>query len=68
LGGTVVSLVSDTFRGYRSVEGVFSTGSGFYELRMVAADAVIYSLGTYGPVNPPADYAALMAAVKLTPH
>ncbi len=68
LGGTVVSLVADTFRGYRSVEGVFSTGTGFYELRMVAAGAVIYSLGTYGPVNPPADYAAFMAAVKLTPH
>lgn len=66
--GSVVSNVSGTFRGYKSVEGVISASIGYIKCRVVRAGAVIYIIGTVGPVNPPSDYAGFVASVRLTPH
>jgi hypothetical protein len=68
IGGTVVSVVSGPFRGYSSAEGVISAAIGVMKCRIVRVGAVVYIMGTVGPVNPPADYASFIASVTLTPH
>jgi hypothetical protein len=68
LHGTIVSSVTERFRGYQAIEGVISTAGGFFKGWIIRAGAVIYILGTLGPVNPPSDFAGFVGSLTLTPH
>jgi hypothetical protein len=66
--GTVVSSQTGTFDGFASLEGVVNIPSGVLKCQVVRVGLVIYLFGTVGPVNPPSDYAAFVASIRLTPH
>ncbi len=66
--GTLVSSSPTTFQGLPSYDGTISVGTEFIACRAVRSGNYVYVFGAAGIVNPPSDFAAFAASVKLTPH